>query len=154
MERKIYIMNKMIQTTKSLYPEYLCLFKIGTFYCAYNRDAYIMSYLFKYKIREKKDEKEVGFPVDSINKIKARLEQEKINYILVETSTEYDVTEKQDLNNSNKYNEIYAKARNYINYKLRVDAVYKIMLDMINEKDFRKTLAKVEEIVYGEEGKV
>ena len=146
-------MNKMIDATKRLHPEYICLFKIGSFYCAYNRDAYIMSYLFKYKIRDKKDEKEVGFPVDSVNKIKARLEQEKVNYILVETRTEYDITEKCDLNNSNKYNDIYAKARNYVNYKLRVDSIYKILLDTINEKDFRKILAKVEEIVY-EEGKI
>ena len=146
-------MNKMIDATKRLHPEYICLFKIGSFYCAYNRDAYIMSYLFKYKIRDKKDEKEVGFPVDSVNKIKARLEQEKVNYILVETRTEYDITEKCDLNNSNKYNDIYSKARNYVNYKLRVDSIYKILLDTINEKDFRKILAKVEEIVY-EEGKI
>ena len=146
-------MNKMIEATKRLYPEYICLFKIGTFYCAYNRDAYIMSYIFKYKIRDKKDAKEVGFPVDSVNKIKARLEQEKANYILVETSTEYSVSEKSDLNNSNKYNELYVKARNYVNYKLRVDAINKILLDMIDEKDFRKTLAKVEEILY-ENGKV
>ena len=146
-------MNKMIETTKSLHEKYICLFKIGSFYCAYNRDAYIMSYLFKYKLQEKKEAKECGFPIDSINKIKARLEQEKVNYILVETRTEYDITEKCDLNNSNKYNDIYSKARNYVNYKLRVDSIYKILLDDINSKDFRKILARVEEIVY-ENGKV
>ena len=143
-------MNKMIDTTKRLYEKYICLFKIGTFYCAYNRDAYIMSYLFKYKVREKRDEKETGFPVSSINKVKARLEAEKINYILVETSTEYDITEKVDLNNSNRYDNVYLKARNYVNYKLRVDAIYKILLDIINDKDFRKTLEKVEDVVYDE----
>ena len=146
-------MNKMIETTKSLHEKYICLFKIGSFYCAYNRDAYIMSYLFKYKIQEKKDAKECGFPIDSVNKIKARLETENINYILVDTRPEYDITEKVDLNNSNKYDTIYNKARNYVNYKLRVDSIHKILLDDINEKDFRKTLAKVEEIVY-ENGKV
>ena len=143
----------MIEATKSLYEEYICLFKIGSFYCAYNRDAYLMAYLFKYKLRDKKNEKEVGFPVDSINKIKARLEQEKVNYILIDTKTEYRVTEKIDLNNSNKYKTLYSKARNYVNYKLRIETICKILLDSIDETDFRKTLAKVEEIVY-EEGKV
>ena len=141
-------MNKMIEATKKLHEKYINLFKIGSFYCTYNRDAYIMSYLFKYKLQDKKDAKECGFPIDSVNKIKARLEQEKINYILVDTRPEYNITEKVDLNNSNKYDIIYAKARNYVNYKLRVDSIYKILLDDINEKDFRKILAKVEEIVY------
>ena len=146
-------MNKMIETTKSLHEDYICLFKVGSFYCAYNRDAYIMSYLFKYKLLEKKDAKECGFPVDSVNKIKARLENEKVNYILVDTKPEYSIVEKQDLNNANRYDKVYTRARNYINYKLRVDAIHKILLDDIDAKDFRKTLAKVEEIVY-ENGKV
>ena len=146
-------MNKMVEATKSLHEKYICLFKVGTFYCAYNRDAYIMSYIFKYKIQEKKDAKECAFPIDSINKIKARLEQEKVNYILVDTRPEYDITEKADLNNSNRYDSIYTRARNYVNYKLRLDAIYKILLDDINEKNFRQILAKVEEIVY-ENGKI
>ena len=146
-------MNKMMETTKSLHEKYICLFKVGSFYCSYNRDAYIMSYIFKYKLQEKKNDKECGFPIDSVSKIQARLEQEKINYILVDTRPEYDIIEKVDLNNDNKYDSIYAKARNYVNYKLRVDAIHKILLDQINEKDFRKLLAKVEELVY-EDGKI
>ena len=146
-------MNKMMETTKSLHEKYICLFKFGTFYCAYNRDAYIMSYVFKYKLQDKKDAKECGFPIDSVNKIKARLEQEKINYVLIDTRCEYSVTEKSDIKNLNRYDEVYAKARNYVNYKLRVESINKILLDSINEKNFRKTLAKVEEIVY-ESGEV
>ena len=144
-------MNEMIDVLKKLYPEYICLFKIGSFYCAYNKDAYIMSYLFKYKIRDKKDEKEVGFPVDSISKIKARLEQEKINYVLLETKNDYEVNEKIDLGDLNKYGELYSRAISYMNYKLRLDNLYKILVDMIDEKNFRKILTKIEEVVYEEE---
>ena len=146
-------MNKMIEETKKLHEKYICLFKFGTFYCAYNRDAYIMSYVFKYKLQDKKDAKECGFPIDSVNKIKAKLEDKKINYILVDTRPEYIIIEKSDLNNSNKYDEIYIKARNYVNYKLRIDSIYKILLDDIDEKNFRKILAGVEDIVY-ENGKI
>ena len=142
------VMNELIDSIKRLYPEYICLFKIGSFYCAYNKDAYIMSYIFKYKIRDKKDEKECGFPIGSIDKIKARLEQEKINYVLVETKNGANITEKVDLEENNKYNEFYVRARSYVNYKLRIDNVYKLLLDIIDEKDFRKILEKVEEIIY------
>ena len=44
-------MNKMIETIKEIHTKDICLFKIGTFYHAYGRDAYILSYMFGYKIK-------------------------------------------------------------------------------------------------------
>ena len=46
-------MNKMIETIKEIHTKDICLFKIGTFYHAYGRDAYILSYMFGYKIISK-----------------------------------------------------------------------------------------------------
>lgn len=34
-------MNKMIETIKEIHTKDICLFKIGTFYHAYGRDAFI-----------------------------------------------------------------------------------------------------------------
>lgn len=141
-------MNEMIEAMKSMYPEYICLYKIGSFYCAYNRDAYIMAHLFKYKLRDKKDDKEVGFPIDSVNKIKARLEQEKINYVLFDTKKEYEITAKADLGEANRYKDIYVKARNSVNYRMRIDSINNTLLDMIDECNFKKILSDVEEIIY------
>ena len=45
----------------------LVLIKNGTFYNAYNDDAFIISYLFDYKVS--KDNK-CGFPDNSFNKVK------------------------------------------------------------------------------------
>ena len=45
-------MNEMIETVKELNMKSICLFKSGTFYHAYNRDSYILAYLFDYKIKE------------------------------------------------------------------------------------------------------
>ena len=39
----------MIHNIKELFPEYVLLVKIGTFYECYNEDSYMMSYLFQYK---------------------------------------------------------------------------------------------------------
>ena len=44
-------LNEVIQTIKELKPDTLCLFKIGIFYHCYNKDGYILSYLFGYQIR-------------------------------------------------------------------------------------------------------
>ena len=62
-------MNKMIETIKEIHTKDICLFKIGTFYHAYGRDAYILSYMFGYKIKDlEKNYKECGFPVSAISK--------------------------------------------------------------------------------------
>lgn len=55
-------MNKMIETIKEIHTKDICLFKIGTFYHAYGRDAYILSYIFGYKIKDlEKNIKNVAF---------------------------------------------------------------------------------------------
>ena len=146
-------MDKVIENTKSTYQDYICLFKIGVFYCAYDKDAYVMSYLFNYKMRDKGEEKEVGFPVNSIDKIRERLKQEKINYIIVETKPECKIIEKEDLHNANKYNAIYVKARNHINLKVRLDALNKALVDMLEtkEKNFKEVLGIIEEIIYNDD---
>ena len=53
----------MVKNIKELFPEYVLLVKIGTFYESYNHDAYIISYLFNYKMKTLIDgDKNCGFP--------------------------------------------------------------------------------------------
>ena len=35
-------MNKMIDTIKDVHQNYVCMYKVGTFYHVYNKDAYIV----------------------------------------------------------------------------------------------------------------
>lgn len=52
----------IVKDIKGLLPDYVVLVKIGTFFENYNDDANIMSYLFKYKIRNLIDNnKSCGF---------------------------------------------------------------------------------------------
>lgn len=67
-------MNKMIETIELLNKNNICLIKFGNFYHAYGKDAYILSYLFNYKIDLLKNE--CGFPLVSLNKVMAKLEDE------------------------------------------------------------------------------
>ena len=43
----------MVRNIKELFPDYIVLIKIGTFYETYNDDSKIISYLFNYKIKTK-----------------------------------------------------------------------------------------------------
>ena len=43
-------MNKIINEIMEIHSKDVCLFKVGTFYHAYGRDACVMAYLFDYKM--------------------------------------------------------------------------------------------------------
>lgn len=142
-------MNEMIKTIKEVHSEYICLFKIGTFYHVYGRDAYILSYIFGYKIKDlEKNYKECGFPIGALAKVKAKLENYQINYLIIDRRNNYDVDEKEDYKNLNKYDKYYERANKYINCKRRVDAIAEFLTQNIETDNFTKLLGRMEEIIY------
>ena len=142
-------MNKMIETIKEIHTKDICLFKIGTFYHAYGRDAYILSYMFGYKIKDlEKNYKECGFPVSAISKVCEKLENNKINYLIIDRRNNYDVDEKEDYKNLNRYAEFYEKANKYVNCKKRIDIINEYLMDNIETKNITKMLSGMEEIMY------
>ena len=76
-----------------------------------------------------------GFPIESINKIMAKLENKKINYLIVDRRNNYDVDEFYDNKNLNTYNQTYEKAKQYINSKHRVDKIYQYLIHNLNNKN-------------------
>ena len=64
----------IIKEVKAIHPEYVALIKTGNFYCVYGKDASIISNLFKYQFKEISDTISCGFPVSSIKKVQAKLE--------------------------------------------------------------------------------
>ena len=73
----------VMKEIKAIHPEYVSLIKIGKFYNVYLRDAYILSYLFGYKLRDMEQNiKTCGFPETALNKVISTLENKKINYYL------------------------------------------------------------------------
>lgn len=47
-------MLTMVKAIEQIHPKDVVLFKIGSFYHAYSKDSYILSYLFEYKIKQEK----------------------------------------------------------------------------------------------------
>lgn len=47
----IMAMLTMVKAIEQIHPKDVVLFKIGSFYHAYSKDSYILSYLFEYKIK-------------------------------------------------------------------------------------------------------
>lgn len=144
-------MNKIINEIKEMHPESLCLYKVGTFYHAYGRDAVVMSFLFNYKIKELgQNHKECGFPIGAVNKVTAKLQNSQLNYLLIDRRNNYDVDEKEDYKENNKYGKIYEKAKKYVNCKKRIDNINQYLEENIDKDNITKILAKMEELIYEE----
>ena len=87
----------MVRTIKQIHPEDVVLIKIGVFYHAYGKDAYIISYLFGYKRNAfGENSSTCGFPKCALNYVKTVLEEKKVNYITIDRAHQYEVEEKQN----------------------------------------------------------
>ena len=75
----------------------IILRKTGGFYQAFDNDAYIINYLFSYKVTNYK----CGFPLSALTKVINTLEDKKINYII--KGDKEEIKDFKRLNNYNKY---------------------------------------------------
>ena len=116
----------IVQNIKQIKKEDIIFVQVGNFYNCYGKDAYIISYLFNYKISIIDDICMVSFPKTAYNKVISKLENIKINYIVLDKRNNYE-EEKNNNKNLNKYAEFYEKARNEIAIKIRIEKIQKYL---------------------------
>lgn len=139
----------MAKDIKKVHPEEVVCYKVGAFVQTFGKDAYILSYLFGYKLNTAKENiPTCGFPKRGISKVCAKLEQRKINYVMIDTRNNYEVDEKNDNKNLNTYLEVLEKAKKYIKVKNRLERIEKKLLENIEKENIMEKIRKVEEIVY------
>ncbi len=138
-----------IKIFKEVHPESIIMIKMGTFYHAYGRDSYILSYLFDYQVKKiQSNYSTCGFPSSGLSKVQSKLEELEVSYIILNKSENYEVVEEEDFKSKNKYNEVYNKAYGYVSKKNRIDSIYQFLLESIAEENIKEKLARVEEIIY------
>lgn len=138
-----------IKVMKQINPDKIILLKVGNFYYEYGKDAYIVSFIFGYKI--KTIEQNIpfsGFPKTALNKVISKLEENSISYIIVDRSQNYDVMETMNFKSKNCYIDYYNKAHRYILKKNKINNVYKYLIKNVNQKGIDKKISKIEEILY------
>lgn len=141
-------MLTMVKAIEQIHMKDIVLFKVGSFYHAYGKDAYIMSYLFEYKIKKvEQNYSTCGFPSSSLSKVLSKLEEKKINYVLVDKRNNYEDDEKMDNKNLNTYDEIFEKAHRYVVIRDRIDAIHQELLNKIDSPDIKGKIIKIEEIM-------
>ncbi len=138
-----------IKVFKEIHPTSIIMIKMGTFYHAYGRDSYILSYLFNYQVKKiQTNYSTCGFPASGLSKVLSKLEELEISYIILNKSENYEIVEEEDFKGKNKYNELYNKSYNYVNRKNRIDSIYQFLLESISEEQIKDKILRIEEIIY------
>lgn len=137
----------IVETAKKIHKDDLILVKIGNFYHAYGKDSYILAYFFEYKLKEDEGIVSCGFPLNSLNKVKAKLEEQKVNYLILDRRNNYDIDEIYDNKSLNSYQKAYEKARKEATYMIRVDKICTYLQQNYRKPEVKKKILKMEEIM-------
>lgn len=121
------------------YRNYIILIKIGSFYECFDKDAFIINKLFNYKLKRINNSFKLGFPIKTINRIKLKLNEENINYLVVDE----EVIRKEF--KENKYLKYNFNSEEILYNTLRVEKI----IDYLNNNIFsiNDKLNKIEEII-------
>lgn len=139
----------VVRTIKQIHPNDVVLVKIGKFYHAYGKDAYIVSFLFNYQLKKVEiNTNTTGFPKTTINKVMKTLEDKSINYLLVDRSANYEVNETSDFKQKNTYSEMYNKAHKFQSRKNKADEIYEYLMSNIDDDIIKEKMHKIEKILY------
>lgn len=139
---------------KAIHPNYMILYKSGEFYKAFGKDAYILSYLCDYRIKIIENNVAIcGFPVSTIYKVRVKIEEKNINYMLIDPRNNYQVDVIEDFKNLNEYEKQFEKSYNIAKCKKKIKNIENKLTTLIEYPNFKEIVRKVDEIL-NETGKV
>ena len=142
---KLESIFNIITNVKKVCKEYVVLVEIGAFYYSYGKDALIIAKLGKYKINiVQHDVYSCSFPKSAYNKVIARMEENKINYIVLDRRNNYSEQDKSNNKNLNNYQKYYEISKNEYATKLRIEKINKFLIE--NKTD-RELLLNIERII-------
>lgn len=109
------------------------IFKNGGFYSVFGDSAYVMHYLFNYKIIDNR----VGFPKSAYDRVINKLEELNINYV------DSVNNKNKDFKKKNKYNEFVLKGKKKYNVTFRINSIME-KLDTLSEDKIDEILSFIE----------
>lgn len=112
----------------------------GKFFEVYDYDAFILSYLFDYKILQNGKTYKCGFPDSSITKITNKLSDLKISYQIIYRGRNPHVKDFKKINQYSKYKLIVLQK---FDIKERMDALVE-KVKSLNEEQAKKVMLELE----------
>lgn len=132
---------------KQIEPKSIALIRSGGFYRVYGRDAYILSNVFEYKVNKEEKTVSCGFPIKAISKVIARLENKKINYMIMDSRDNYNIEEKMNFKNLNTYDKQYEISKIYVNNQRRIENIYEYLSKNSKKENLKILLKEMEELI-------
>ena len=133
---------------KEIHPNYLILYKSGAFYKTFGKDAYLLNMLFDYDIRIVNNNIATsGFPLKSCFKVRAKIEEKEINYMVIEPRNNYDVEVKEDFGNLNKYDSQFEKAYSQNKKKKKISHISEELILLLDTPNFKEIIRKIEDVL-------
>ena len=126
------------------YHDYIIFIKSGIFYECMANDALIINSLVNYKIKAIGNTIKVGFPIKNIDSVIDKLNDNNINYIIVDD----DKISKKHETDKNNYSEYKMNMDSVLYNLLRVEKVVKYLEENIMNYDLSKKLDKIEKELY------
>lgn len=147
-------MVEMSKRLKDVHPNFLILYKSGTFYKTFGKDAYIIGAMFDYNVHiVNQNIPTCGFPMSAEKRVRTKLEENKINYKIVDPRNEYSVDVSEDYKNLNEYENELKKDFTLIKYKKIINRITEELTMNMNKPDFKDIIRKIEDIL-DETGKI
>ena len=135
-------MIDLFRILKLDYKEYVILFKSGSFYISFDEDSIILNKLFNYKIINLKNNIKIGFPLGNIDIVLNKLENLKMNYIIIDNK---NIINKYE-NENNVFSNYTSSVYEVININNRIEKIVD-KLKSIDSDSINGVLNQIEIIV-------
>ena len=110
----------------------ICILKVGSFYITYENDAIAMHAVTDYKVVDQISYIKLGFPLSKIEDIKKLLENEEVNYIIIEDLNNIDLKQLKTFDN-NRYLVLEEKGKSSYEKRKILDEIKNLLERQINE---------------------
>ena len=138
---------KKIKETKKIEPNSIVFVKFGSFYNIYDEDSFILSYLFGYKIKlSESNYRTCSFQITSSNKVFSELEENMINYLVIDKKSNFEITKRVDFKEENQYKNFSKIALPYISLKEKLEVLCQNILKNIDDRNLDAKLENLENI--------
>ena len=137
----------IVKNVKKVHPEHVTFIKVGRFYYTYGKDSFIISYLFNYKLTTVENIFRCGFIENSLKMVLAKLEQHKINYLILDRRNNYEVEDKTEFKTLNNYAKMFEKANKIISLKIRITRISDFLNENIQNQEIKTILKEIENVI-------
>ena len=110
----------------------VCILKVGSFYVTYENDSIVMHAVTDYKVVNQISYIKLGFPLSKIEDIKKLLENEEVNYIIIEDLNNIDIKQLKTFNN-NRYSILEQKGKDSYEKQQLLENIRNLLEKQINE---------------------